>query len=251
MLHPGAMGAAVGAALIEVGHDVVWLPEGRSPSTYDRATAAKLRGVDDLRGCELVLSIVPPAAAVRLAEQIAGFTGHVVDANAISPQTAERVARIVTDGGATYTDGGIIGPPPTAAGTTRLYLSGSGADEVGGLFRGARIEARVLTEGGTTAASAVKMTYAAWTKISSALVLSARETAAALGVDEALAAEWALSQPDLDQKWKTSRRSAETKGWRWADEMREVAATFAASGQPAGFGEAAAEMYERYPRPDQ
>jgi hypothetical protein len=30
--------------------------------------------------------------------------------------------------------------------------------------------------------------------------------------------------------------------------MRQIGATFDAAGQPAGFGEAAAEVFERYPR---
>ena len=50
-----------------------------------------------------------------------------VDANAISPGTAQEVARIVEAEGAGYVDGGIIGPPPSEPGRTRLYLSGSRA----------------------------------------------------------------------------------------------------------------------------
>jgi hypothetical protein len=56
--------------------------------------------VDDLTGCALVVSVVPPSAAVETATSIAGFAGHVVDANAISPVAADDVGCIVTDGGA-------------------------------------------------------------------------------------------------------------------------------------------------------
>ncbi len=250
ILHPGAMGAAIGATLVAVGHEVVWLPEGRSAATHRRAASAKLVAAADLEGCEVVVSVVPPAAALDTARSIAGFGGHFVDANAISPPTAREVARVVTEGGATYTDGGIIGPPPTGAGTTRLYLSGDHAPEVIRLFDGAHIEARVLESGGPTAASALKMAYAAWTKVSAALLLSARATAAELGVEAALAQEWALSQPDLEARWRSAKRSADSKGWRWTAEMREIARTFAAAGQPPGFGQAAADLYVRYSRPD-
>ena len=250
MLHPGAMGAAIGAALVATGHEVVWLPEGRSAATHRRAAEAGLVAAAHLDGCALVLSVVPPAAAAETARSIAGFDGHFVDANAISPTTAGEVARIISEGGATYSDGGIIGPPPTTAGTTRLYLSGDHAPEVARLFAGARIDARVVEGGGATAASALKMAYAAWTKVSAALLLSVRSTAAELGVEAALAEEWALSQPDLDARWRSALRSAEAKGWRWTAEMREIARTFASAGQPPGFGHAAAELYERFARPD-
>ena len=251
MLHPGAMGAAIGAALVAAGHEVIWRPEGRSAATHRRAAEAGLVAAANLDGCALVLSVVPPAAATDTARSIAGFGGHFVDANAISPTTAREVDRIVTEGGATYTDGGIIGPPPTTAGTTRLYLSGDHAPQVARFFEGVLIEARVVEGGGATGASALKMTYAAWTKVSAALLLSARSTAAELGVEAALAQEWALSQPDLDARWRSALRSAESKGWRWTAEMREIARTFASAGQPAGFGEAGAELYERFARPDE
>lgn len=244
------MGSAIGAALAAIGHEVVWLPTGRSAETCRRAAEAGLHGVDDLTGGALVISVVPPSAAVETARSIAGFAGHVLDANAISPQTADEVRRIVTEGGATYTDGGIIGPPPTRANTARLYLSGAYADTVGRFFDGAGIDVRVLREGGATAASALKMTYAAWTKISAALLLAARSTAAALGVDQALAAEWALSQPDLDARWQAANRGAESKGWRWMGEMGEIARTFASAGQPEAFGDGAADVYSHYSRPD-
>jgi 3-hydroxyisobutyrate dehydrogenase-like beta-hydroxyacid dehydrogenase len=243
------MGAAVGAALRSAGHDVVWVPGGRSPQTARRADDAGLRRADDVQGCAVVLSIVPPSAAVVTARSLTGFTGIVVDANAISPTTASEVARLVADGGGTYVDGGIIGPPPVTAGTTRLYLSGTAAVDVVRLFEGTCLDARALTEGGDTAASALKMAYAAWTKISAALVLAARSTAAGLGVEDALVAEWALSRPDLASRWQAAHRDAETKGWRWADEMREIARTLASAGQPEQFGEAAAALFDRCPRP--
>jgi hypothetical protein len=69
-------------------------------------------------------------------------------------------------------------------------------------------------------------------------------------VESALVAEWALSQPELPDRWVAAQSSATGKGWRWTDEMREIARTFAAGGQPAEFGVAAMQVYARYPRPD-
>jgi 3-hydroxyisobutyrate dehydrogenase-like beta-hydroxyacid dehydrogenase len=131
-----------------------------------------------------------------------------------------------------------------------LYLSG--ADEpavrdVYGLFLGTPLEPRLLA-GPATAASAVKMAYAAWTKGSSALLLDARALARAEGVEDALLAEWALSQPRLADQLERSARAAVTKGWRWVGEMEEIAHAMADAGLPDGFHEAAAEIFRRSPR---
>ncbi|MGO2111816.1 MAG: DUF1932 domain-containing protein [Pseudoclavibacter sp.] len=249
LLHPGAMGAAVGHALRDVGHDVGWLPEGRGAATVDRADAAGLAPWTDVAGVDVVISLVPPAAAVETATRVAGFTGVYVDANAISPDRSAEVAAIVRDGGATFVDGGVVGSPPTEAGTTRLYLSGAEASRIAALFDGSRVEA-VTVEAGEFGASAVKMTYASWSKISAALVLAADRTAEAYGVADVLHAEWARSQPDLERRLERARSSALAKGWRWDDEMRQIAETFGAAGEPQGLGEAAAEIYGRYDRPE-
>ena len=76
LLHPGEMGAAIGAQLVRAGHEVVWLPQGRSAATRARAEAAGFREADSVRDCAVVLSIVPPDRAERVAHSIAGFTGH-------------------------------------------------------------------------------------------------------------------------------------------------------------------------------
>jgi hypothetical protein len=55
----------------------------------------------------------------------------------------------------------------------RWYVSGDNATEVPALFAGSNVDVRVL-EGGVGTASGMKMAYAAWTKGSAALLLSAR-----------------------------------------------------------------------------
>ena len=97
-----------------------------------------------------------------------------------------------------------------------------------------------------TAASAVKMSYAAWTKGTAALLLAVRTLAAEERVEDTLLAEWALSQPSLADRSRAAARSAATKGWRWVGEMEEIAAAMAAAGLPGGFHQAAADMYRRY-----
>ena len=247
VLHPGAMGAAVGALLRAAGHDVVWASAGRGPQTRARAEAAGLTDagrIDALAArASVILSVCPPHAALEMARTVAaaGFRGVYVDANAVSPATARRIAGILPG----VVDGGIVGSPPAKAGTTRLYLSGPGADAVAALFAGTVLECRRL-EGPVGAASALKMAYAAWSKGSAALLLTARALAEAEGVGPALLAEWRPG--GVDAQWAQAQGSAESKGWRWVGEMEEIAASMASAGLPDGFHRAAAEVYRAYPR---
>jgi 3-hydroxyisobutyrate dehydrogenase-like beta-hydroxyacid dehydrogenase len=281
LLHPGEMGAAVGQSLVTAGHQVLWLPAGRSEATAARARAAGLTGAGDLpdlvRRADVILSVCPPHGALDIARQVAsaGFGGLYLDANAIAPVTAREVAGIVEAGGATFVDGGIIGTPPVEPGFIRLFLSGAKAAEIGALFDGTDVETRLVERGAGSsgagssgagssgaggsgagggqaadeigAASAVKMAYASWTKGSAALLLAARALARAEGVEDALLGEWEQSQPGLVQRWDRAAGSAAKKGWRWVAEMEEIAASMAADGLPAGFHQAAAQIYRDPP----
>ena len=247
LLHPGEMGAAVGKCLAGAGHRVLWVPEGRSAATRERAAEAGLDGcgwAEMAARSAVIVSVCPPHAALDVARQVAGFRGLYLDANAVSPATAGEVAAIVAAGGADFADGGIIGPPPVAPGSTRLYLSGPRAGEIQALFGGTDVDARVVPAPGS--ASAVKMAYASWTKGSAALLLAARALARAEGVESVLLEEWALSQPGLEKRWDGAAAAAAAKGWRWVGEMEQIAAAMAAAGLPGGFHQAAADMYRRY-----
>jgi 3-hydroxyisobutyrate dehydrogenase-like beta-hydroxyacid dehydrogenase len=250
VLHPGEMGAAVGACLTQRGLTVLWASVGRSPATAARVAAAGMRDVGTAgemsRQADVILSVCPPGAAVEVARSVAGFRGIYVDANAVSPEAAREIARVVETEGAAYVDGGIIGAPPRSAGDSRLYLSGPRAREVGELFTSTAVDARVMGDQ-PGAASAVKMAYAAWTKGTAALILAIRALACAEGVEETLLAEWELSQPTLAARSHTAARSATEKGWRWVAEMEETAATMAAADLPPGFHQAAAAIYSRVP----
>jgi 3-hydroxyisobutyrate dehydrogenase-like beta-hydroxyacid dehydrogenase len=262
LLHPGEMGAAVGQCLAEAGHQVMWASEGRSAATSARAAAAGLTAcglAEMVRRCDLIISVCPPHAALDIARQVTGFGGIYLDANAISPATAREVAGLVEAGGASYVDGGIIGTPPVTPGFIRLYLSGQKAGDVRDLFDGSPVVARVVDyelraaagagaggAGGIGAASAVKMAYASWTKGTAALLLAARALARAEGVEETLLSEWGVSQPGLEERSAHAAGSAAAKGWRWIAEMEEIAATMGAAGLPAGFHQAAAEIYRRF-----
>ena len=70
-----------------------------------------------------------------------------------------------------------------------------------------------------------------------------RRTAAAYVVDDDLLDEYAISQPHLAEAWLRARQQSHEKGWRWSYELAEVGRTFAAVGQPEGFGAAASEVF--------
>ena len=273
LLHPGEMGAAVAGCLTARGHQVRWVSQGRGPETAARAARAGLADagtVAALAGqASIILSVCPPHAALLTARAVAaaGFTGVYVDANAISPGTACDVRAAVEAAGGRYLDGGIVGSPPVpdhdgdrdAAGAgpggTRLYLAGGPAGgeaagraaEVAALFEGTGMNPEILRNDNPAGASALKMAYAAWTKGSAALVLAARALARAEGVEDSLLAEWSLSQPGLEGRSLGAARSAAAKGWRWAGEMEEIAASMTADGLPGGFHQAAAEVFRSSP----
>jgi 3-hydroxyisobutyrate dehydrogenase-like beta-hydroxyacid dehydrogenase len=250
VLHPGEMGAAVGAAARQNGARVIWASADRGPATRARAQAAGLEDVGTVphlvAESGMILSICPPAAAPDVARNVAalGFRGVYVDGNAVSPDTTRAIGDIVSGGGARFVDGGIIGPPPHGPGTTRLYVAGEGAAEVAARFARGPLTAIAL-DGPVGAASALKMAYAGWNKGSQALLLAIRALAAREGVDEALVREWALSMPDLPKRTEQAVAANTKKAWRFVGEMHEIAATFASVGLPEGFHEAAAEVFQR------
>lgn len=250
ILHPGDMGVSVARAAREAGHRVLWVGAGRSADTATRAGDAGLENAGSLasalRESSLVLSVCPPHAVKDIAHAVAaaGFTGLYVDANAVSPATTRAVGAIVTGAGARFVDGGIIGPPVSDKRNTRLFLSGAHAHEVAAIFEGCLLQAHAL-DGPEDAASALKMCYAAWTKGTTALLADIRALASALEVEDALLAEWDLSQPGLAARSESAARNNAFKAWRWIAEMREIADSFAAQDLPDGFHRAAAQIYER------
>jgi len=247
VLHPGAMGATVVQALVGNGHEVYWCSESRSAQTRQRAEAANARDCASLQKlcgiAQTIISVCPPESATVLAQQVADadFTGLYADLNAIAPERAAQIAQLFPN---RYVDGGVIGPPALRAGTTRLYLSGARAGEVQRLFAQSPLEVVLLT-GADTAASALKMCYASWTKGQAALLLNSLALADALGVGDSLESEWARSQAGTYARAEASIVGTGPKAWRFVGEMNEIAATFAAADLPDGFHQGAADFYQR------
>jgi 3-hydroxyisobutyrate dehydrogenase-like beta-hydroxyacid dehydrogenase len=194
---------------------------------------------------EVVFSVCPPHGALDLAAEVAelGFDGLYIDGNAISPDTAREVGASVEAAHARFVDGGLLGPAPLKAGTTRFYLSGPKAKEVAALFEGSFVKAIAL-DGPVGAASALKVCYAAWNKGSIALITAVRALALHEGVDDALMDVWQHNVPEIAKRSEVITTQAR-KAWRWIGEMDEIAGSFEAAGLPGGFHFAAAEIYGR------
>ena len=196
LLHPGQMGAAVGHELTKAGVLVLWCPAGRSDASSRRAEEAGLDAVPELDSLlehsSVVISLCPPAAAEETADAVreAGFSGIFIEANAISPHRAERIAADMAAHGARTVDGCVIGPPPRGLVATRLYLSGVEAElaAVVDLFAGTAV-VPIQMEGAVGAASALKMAYGSYQKAACALAGVAQALGRAHGVDEHLTAE--------------------------------------------------------------
>jgi len=241
------MGVTVARSIKNSGNEVLWVSEGRSGSTRDRAARAGLTDAGSLAElcgqCAVVVSICPPEFATRQADEVlaTGWHGLYLDANAISPEHVRNIAQRMEAHGADLVDGGIIGMPPVERGRTWLYLSGPRADEAAALFSEGPMETEVLgAEIGR--ASALKMCFSAYSKGSTALLCALLAAAKRHGVLDDLKRSWTHNGPKLADVEREVSRAA-PKAWRFVPEMREIAATLEAAGMPSGFHEAAAEVY--------
>lgn len=248
ILHPGDMGISVAASARNGGHTVYWVSEGRSPQTRERAEKHGLVDAGTLAHlcevCSVILSVCPPAAAETVARDVLaqGFTGLYVDANAIAPQRAEHIGQLMSEAGARFVDGGIIGGPAWKSGATWLYLSGEAANEAAALFSAGPLETSVIGDE-IGKASALKMCFAAYTKGSTALLCAALAAAESLGVRAELTEQW--TRDGFAEQATNRVRNVTAKAWRFAGEMEEIAATFDEAGVPDGFHLAAADIYRR------
>ncbi len=250
ILHPGRMGVSVGASAQASGGSVVWASEGRSEATRRRAETQGLRDVATLealcRESEVIVSVCPPHAAEDLARQVLayGFDGLYLDANATSPQRAQRIGEMMTAAGVAFVDGGIIGGPAWHPNTTWLCLSGADAPRAAACFSGGLLEVQVIGND-IGRASALKMCYGAYTKGTTALLAAILATAESWDVRHELERQWARDDAGFVDTTAGRVRRVTAKAWRFVDEMEQIADTFEAAGMPGAFHLAAADVYRR------
>jgi 3-hydroxyisobutyrate dehydrogenase-like beta-hydroxyacid dehydrogenase len=123
-------------------------------------------------------------------------------------------------------------------------LSGEQAERVASFFAAGPLETAVIGDK-IGQASALKMCFAAYTKGTTALLSMILAGAEALGVRANLEEQWSRGGSDFAAQTQQRVRRVTAKAWRFEGEMHEIAATFAGVGLPAGFHEAAADIYQR------
>ncbi len=251
ILSPGEMGAGVGGALSRAGYSVITTLEGRGGATRERAIAAGFRDGGPLAevvgAADLVLSILPPEHALGLAEAVAaamrdtGRTPPFTDCNAVAPETAVRIGRIMTETGAAFIDGGIIGAPPGPSSRPRFFVSGPGVD----LLRALDGEGIAIKPCGPEIGrgSAIKMAYAGITKGTSALHAAMLIAAERLGVADELHEELQYSQKGFYRRMESMTPALPAVSGRYVGEMLEIAKTMESCALTPVFHEGAAELY--------
>jgi 3-hydroxyisobutyrate dehydrogenase-like beta-hydroxyacid dehydrogenase len=252
LLHPGSMGSAFGAQLRARGHIVLWCPDGRSDTTRRRAEQSGLEpeALPELVSrSDVLLSLCPPAAAEETAAQAAQLgkvgTGTIyVEANAISPSRVQRIADCLAP--MPVIDAAVVGSPPVGGKYPTFYLSGASkqADRIAELFVGTDVRPHVLGAS-IGKASALKLAYSSYQKVSRVLAAVAYGAADSYGVaDELLeiAAKRTRSYlVETDYIPKTAARA-----WRWGPELEDAAALLADAGLPDSLMRAAAATLTRW-----
>ncbi|RPD63835.1 6-phosphogluconate dehydrogenase C-terminal domain-like protein [Lentinus tigrinus ALCF2SS1-6] len=266
IIAPGAMGAAVAHKFTKSGCTVLTTLEGRSPASVERAKAA---GMEDAplsviaQRAAWVLSILPPSSALSFAEQFNKAYDEAspnaklafVDCNAVSPETAKRVARVFDGSAVRFVDAGIVGGPPTDNYDPAFYASAEPGDsnlldEFIALGKwGLRVVPLRGEGAGVGDASALKMSYAGMTKgfigLTTTMILAAHKSSPATA--QALMHELQYSQPAFLERITRSVPGMLPKAYRWVGEMEEIS-SFVRDG--LGEGEAHvhhgfAHLYER------
>ena len=248
----GTMGSGVGRRLSESGAAVRTLLSGRSAESAARAQAAGMQPMADERalldGADFFLSILPPGEAENLARRLAPTLSALAkkpiyaDCNAVSPQTALRIAAIIAPTGAKFVDAGIIGGPPRPGYSPAIYASGPASGETA-VIRDWGIDWRVI-DGPVGAASGLKMSYAGITKGTTAIAAAMLLGAARFGCGEALIAELSKSQPEMLKRMRGNIPRMYDKAYRWVGEMEEISDFLGANKPSADMYAAIARLYE-------
>jgi 3-hydroxyisobutyrate dehydrogenase-like beta-hydroxyacid dehydrogenase len=252
ILAPGAMGAAVARRLNSRGLTVLTDLEGRSAATSVRAAEARMRAASlaEIVRADLILSIVPPSEAVRLAERVAEAMAAAsskavfVECNAINPAAVGRLSEHFAALGLSFVDASIIGMPPRDGyDGPAFFACGEAVGAFERLSEWGLLVRRL--DGPPGAASALKTCYGGITKgliaIGSAMMLAAVRS----GADQTLFEEMSRSQVNLLQGFSRSVPDMFGKAGRWVAEMEQIAEFLGADRAEADVFRGFARYYER------
>jgi len=204
------------------------------------------RLVDD---AELIVSIVVPSAAKRVAAKVAKAVAKsgrkellYLDANAISPMTTDAIAAVLKPAGVNFVDGCIIGSAARMGKGTIVYVSGPEAQRLQAL-EAFGIPIRVLGPN-TSQASAFKVVYAGLTKGLQGLFVELLMGARRFGLMNEVRAQYEESFPGLLDKISTSIVGLRIHAARRAEEMDELKRTFNHHGMKSFMAPAAQKVLE-------
>lgn len=235
ILYPGDMGSALAKIFQLHSFKCVSCLARRSARTKKLAENAGVIEVpeSELAHVDAVLSILHPNKAFETAERLSKVMrrGFYIDANAVSPQTTNKMANMFNQpSGATFIDAGIIGGPPQLVDgeyTRPTFVISGQVDkllqDIPDFGKAMKLR-RVGDEIGN--ASALKMSYASMTKGAYALGLQSFTSAALHHVLEDLRELLSSSAPQHAKFTEGGIVGCAPKAGRWVGEMEEIAETF-------------------------
>ena len=253
ILSVGEMGYHWARILTSRGVEVLTYGEERSETTRKRAEKVGVKCLPSMgrlvQDADLIVSIVVPSAAKRVAENVAQATAAsgrrdllYLDANAISPMTADEIGKILSQGGVNFVDGCIIGSAAKMDKGAVVYVSGPQAARIQDL-ESCGLSVKVL--GPTVAqASAFKVVYAGLTKGLQGLFVELLMGARSFGLLDEILKRYEESFPGLLDKVTSSIVGLRIHAGRRAEEMDELKRTFNHHGMDPYMAPAAQKVLE-------
>ena len=253
ILSIGEMGYHWAKILTGRGVNVRTYAKDRSETTRKRAENLGVECLPSLahlvKDTDLIVSIVVPFAAKRVAAKVAKAAARsgrrdllYLDANAISPMTAEEIGKVLQQGGVNFVDGCIIGSASKMDKGAVVYVSGPQA------ARMQELEAygfAVKVLGPTVAqASAFKVVYAGLTKGLQGLFVELLMGARKFGLLDGILQRYEESFPGLLDKVTSSIVALRVHAGRRAEEMVELRQTFNHHGMKAFMAPAAQKVLQ-------
>ncbi len=253
VFYPGEMGCAVAKVFVAAGWKVcthLWGPSLGCRGAAEAAAIADLGSLEEaLAAVDLVVSLVPPAAAVESAEKVAeaarrtGRRPLYLDANSVAPATVAAVAAVCAAAGLDCLDGSFVGSAAELGRRTRLYLSGPRAGELAAAMPEAFHTTALGVDVG--AASAFKLAFAGFNKGLVALFLEVMGAGVAAGRPDELLRCLREFYPGTLETLERLLPSYPQHAARRAEEMDELARWLSSEGRQAACAEAAGDVLRR------
>ncbi len=235
ILSIGEMGFHWAKIIIGRGGEVLTYAKDRSETTRKRAENVGVKCLPSMRRlvqeADLIVSIVVPFAAKRVASKVgkaAAKSGRkdllYLDANAISPMTANEIGTILTPVGVSFVDGCIIGSASKMDKGAVVYVSGAQASriqEIGSYGFSVKVLGAAVAQ-----ASAFKVVYAGLTKGLQGLFVELLMGARRFGLLDEIRGRYDESFPGLLDKIASSIVGLRIHAGRRAQEMVELKQTF-------------------------